>query len=251
MKSSYKNRAMHRHNLNKDIIHPLFHSISYSNIFFDKFWLDNIIYMISFYFFSSLNLLSFYDVSLSLNLIFFDFMFIFIFIILFSFYIYNIVWAPSYLYNSDYLWRCFREEQRLSFGSWNWMKDQATLDILNFYTKQLSNVDYLTENNDIVKRKTTYEQLAKEFMKFNGQKDKYLNVISDFKNNVSNIKNKKNNHINQMFKFLNLITKLNRIKTKMNVKFSSSLLDDLTTSITFDYIDLYMIRIILIIIRLF
>lgn len=122
------------------------------------------------------------------------------------------------------------------------MKDQATLDVLDFYTKQLSNVDYFSEDHNSIKKKKTYEQLASEIMKFNKQKDKYSNIMSNFRTNM-NI-NKSKNSFNKISKFLSLIIKLNKIKTKMNVKFSSSLINDLTTSLTFDYIVLYMTHII-------
>lgn len=122
------------------------------------------------------------------------------------------------------------------------MKDEATLDILNYYTRQLKSIDYISQNK-FTKNDLNYEKLVGEFLKFNKQKDNSINIIFDLKNKVSN---KKNNYINQILEIKSFIFKLNKFKKQINFDLFSSLSKDLTSSLIFDYnryiYDLYYLR---------
>lgn len=198
------------------------------------------------------SLLSFYDINLDLNLIFLDFLVWLFFYFLFQFYLYHVVLAPSYLTNCDYLWRCFREEQKLEFNSLNWLKDKETLEVLENYTKQLSGLDLnLNQDDEYIKNTKTYKKLALEFFKFNKLQIKYSNLMSNLSlsSRRRSKKRKERATLIRTRKIVNLILKLKSIQKERDVVFNYELISKLTTPYTFDYIFLLLILIILIIIK--
>lgn len=197
------------------------------------------------------SLLSFYDINYNLNIIWLDFLVWLFFLIFFGSYIYRVILSPTYLYNNDYLWRCFREEQQLDFNNLNWLKDDATLEVLESYTKQLSGLDLKNSNPDdlFIKNTKTYKKLAAEFVKYNLKKTKHMDLMSNLRRRFSKKKKKKSlNHINKIMK---LAIKLREIQVENNIKFNPELFSNLTTSTSFDYTYILLILIIRIIIKLF
>lgn len=158
-----------------------------------------------------------------------------------SFYIYNIIWTDNYNYNCDYLWKKFRSNQQLNNSQWNWVKEQATRDILEFYTKQLNILDYSAPYQDLIKSSMVYNELSNQFLTFMKQKDDLMSIFSnlesvkdhDFEVNKVFTRNK---YINHYLYLAELIRKLRVVKSKLGVKFSNSLIQELSTSLTFDYI---------------
>lgn len=180
-----------------------------------------------------------FDIGLNLYMIWFHLLILILILFLFSYYLYNIIWTNEYFYNSQYLWKLFRENQELEADQWNWMKDKATIDILDHYTKQLSNIEFVASHDSLIKSQNAYVELSNQFLLFNKQKEDLLKVFSlesfnknkDFKEKKSD----KKEFFNQIKKFTLLISDLAKIKSEMGIKFSSDLIKDITNSLSFDY----------------
>lgn len=180
-----------------------------------------------------------FDIGLSLYMAWFHLLILILVLFLFSYYLYNMIWTNEYFYNSQYLWKLFRENQELEADQWNWMKDKATVDILDHYTKQLSNIEFVASHDSLIKSQNAYIELSNQFLLFNKQKEDLLKVFSlDSLNKNKEIKDNKSDKkefFNQIKKFTLLISDLAKIKSEMGIKFSSDLVKDITNSLSFDY----------------
>lgn len=175
--------------------------------------------------------ISFFDITSNVYLVFFDLIILVLILILFSFYFTNIIWI-KYSNNSDYLWRLFREQQQLTADSCNWVKESATSEILNYYTKQL---DYIEYSPEIEKLKSTnaLKNLENHISEISKERDffSYKNFRSNFKKGGKFVNKKK--FINQISLYLKFIEDFR--KQTRDTSLTSSFLKDLVMFKIFDY----------------
>lgn len=260
LKGSYRYRLSHRRILNKTLIHPLCRATTYFDSVFGRRWYEGSLVLLNeivfFLFEDDFPIALMYDINLNFYVIYFYLICLLFFLFLGAFYVYNIIWSDNYNYNCDYLWKKFRMSQQLNNTQWNWVKEQATRDILEFYTKQLTSLDYSASYQDLIKSSKAYNELSNQFLEFIKQKDDLLTIFS----NLDSIKDKfvvesnkvltRNKYINHYLYLAELIRKLRLIKSRLGVKISNSLIQELSTSLTFDYIYILMMLSMRIIIKL-
>lgn len=252
-KVTYRFRPYHQYALQSNLWRFYAHGTSFLDCFFyngtyrfkrKTLWWNFFAYPIIF----SIQYLAYtylFDLNLALVQISIRF-FIIICMIIFISIIYNNTYISAlYLYNSDYLWRLFRKDQLLNLGSWNWIRDLSSREILEHYTKQLFEMDFTIPYEKLLRDEQAVLTLAELFNNFSVQKEHISKIYESsnlFKETPKrNRKGKFNlgvsqkDFIHDVKKFKSLIKLMMRVRTELGLKLSDNFIDELVSSLSFDY----------------